>query len=105
MRGECGGSVERLASLDMPMGLDSAWTEIEAVLGRGDMLLMVSDGVLDRIGGRVEDLMTVIGELNAQPVPLTAEQFAQALCFGEAHPLAVADDVTAVILRRDGGSP
>jgi serine phosphatase RsbU (regulator of sigma subunit) len=50
------GSVERLAAGNLPIGIGSAWTSDRAVLAPGDLLVSVSDGVLDLFGGDLDAL-------------------------------------------------
>lgn len=94
------GRVERLASDDMPMGLGNHWRELSDRLAPGDMILLVSDGVLDLWGGSVAGLEEAIARC-ANGNGMSPQEFVDALC-ADAGDMADADDVTAVALCRNG---
>jgi sigma-B regulation protein RsbU (phosphoserine phosphatase) len=96
------GGVERLASYDLPLGIGNTWTELNLVLSPGESLIMVSDGVLDRWGGSVPQLVAAISALRADPAIVTPQLMADALCNCVAWAPSPGDDATAVILCRDG---
>ncbi|MGO4445142.1 SpoIIE family protein phosphatase [Mycobacterium sp. 2YAF39] len=94
------GQVERLSSDDMPMGLGHHWQELSDHMAPGDMILLVSDGVLDLWGGSVEGLEDAIARC-ANGNGVSPQEFVDALC-ADAGDMVEADDVTAVALRRNG---
>jgi sigma-B regulation protein RsbU (phosphoserine phosphatase) len=94
------GRVERLASNDMPVGLGGDWRELSGNLARGDMILLVSDGVLDRWGGSLEQLEDAIVQC-AQRDGISPQAVVDALC-ADLVDLIDDDDITAVALRRTG---
>ncbi|HEY3339757.1 MAG TPA: SpoIIE family protein phosphatase [Propionicimonas sp.] len=97
-----GPVVERLATLDLPLGLGTDWTELRALLNPGDSLLMVSDGVLDRWGGSIEQLMDAIGALRSDPSIESPQHLVDTLCRAEQDEAIPGDDATAVIFHREG---
>jgi phosphoserine phosphatase RsbU/P len=96
------GGIERLASNDMPMGLDNHWQELSESLAPGDMILLVSDGVLDLWGGSLEGLEDAISQC-ADGNGTGPQAVVDYLC-ANAGELLDGDDVTAVALRRNGMS-
>ena len=96
-----GAGVERIASYDLPVGVGDLWTELRLMLAPGESLLMVSDGVLDRCGGSVPELVAAINVLRADPANAGPQQLADALCRSVPGAPSPADDATAVILSRD----
>ena len=92
------GQIERLSSDDMPVGLGDQWRELSDRLAPGDMILLVSDGVLDLWGGSLEGLEDAIAQCtNGNGVgPQAVVDY---LC-AHAGELLDGDDVTAVALRR-----
>ena len=94
------GRIQRLASDDMPVGLGKHWREISDSLGPGDMLLLVSDGVLDLWGGSLEGLEDAISQC-ADGNGTAPQAVVEYLC-ADAGELLDSDDVTAVALRRNG---
>jgi len=94
------GRVERLASDDLPLGLGDRWQEICESLGPGDMVVLLSDGVLDRWGGSIGGLEDAIAQC-AFRHPVSAQAVVESLC-SDADGLLDEDDVTAVALRRTG---
>jgi len=100
--GKDGRDVERLATLDLPLGLGSEWSEIHTGLEPGESLLMVSDGVLDRWGGSIEGLMDAIRVLRADRSIGSPQQLAEILCKGADGVSVPGDDATAVIFHREG---
>ncbi|MGO4445185.1 SpoIIE family protein phosphatase [Mycobacterium sp. 2YAF39] len=92
------GRVERLVSHDMPVGVGDEWLEISDNLHPGDMILLVSDGVLDRWGGSLEGLEGAIaGCTNREG--MTPQSVVDSLCADGAD-LIDEDDITAVALCR-----
>ncbi|MFI5508232.1 CHASE3 domain-containing protein [Mycobacterium sp. NPDC051804] len=94
------GRIERLASNDMPVGVGNEWREIADRLDPGDMILLVSDGVLDLWGGSLQGLEDAILQC-ANNIGTTPQAIVDHLCVN-AGDLADADDVTAVALCRNG---
>ncbi len=94
------GRIERLASDDMPVGLGNHWCELSDRLAPGDMLLLVSDGVLDLWGGSLEGLENAISKC-ADGNGTGPQAVVDYLC-ANAGELIDSDDVTAVALRRNG---
>ena len=102
------GRVERLVSDDLPLGVGDRWRESSNSLDPGDMILLVSDGVLDRWGGLLEGLEDAIAQCATRD-GVTPQAVVDALC-SDAVAVAVAvavaadtvddDDVTAVALCR-----
>ncbi|TPG28240.1 SpoIIE family protein phosphatase [Mycolicibacterium hodleri] len=94
------GQIERMASDDMPLGLGERWAAIAGRLAPGDMLLLVSDGVLDLWGGAVDELQEAITEC-ANRDGISPQAFVDELCAAPGGDVDVDDDVTAVALRRE----
>ena len=93
------GRIERLASDDMPVGLGNHWEELSDRLAPGDMILLVSDGVLDLWGGSVEGLEHAISQC-ANGNGTGPQAVIDHLC-ANAGEVVDGDDVTAVALRRN----
>uniref|UniRef100_A1UK08 Stage II sporulation E family protein n=1 Tax=Mycobacterium sp. (strain KMS) TaxID=189918 RepID=A1UK08_MYCSK len=93
------GLVERTASSDMPVGLDSGWGEKRGALQPGDAILLVSDGVMDLWGGSVEELSDAVAQC-ARQHGTSPQALVDALC-ARANGDLDRDDVTAVVLRRE----
>ncbi|KUI35644.1 serine/threonine protein phosphatase [Mycobacterium sp. IS-1496] len=91
--------VERAASSDLPVGLDSGWDEKHGALQPGDALLLVSDGVMDLWGGSVEQLSAAVAQC-ARQHGTSPQALVDALC-ARANGDLDRDDVTAVVLRRE----
>ena len=96
----CSGRIERLASDDMPVGLGNHWRDLSDRLAPGDMILLVSDGVLDLWGGSLEGLEDAISKC-ANGNGTGPQAVVDYLC-ANAGELLDGDDVTAVALRRNG---
>jgi phosphoserine phosphatase RsbU/P len=94
------GRIERLSSNDMPVGVGTHWRELSDRLAPGDMILLVSDGVLDLWGGSVEGLEDAISQC-AKGNGTGPQAVVDYLC-ANAGDMIDADDVTAVALRRVG---
>ncbi len=92
------GSVDRLASTDLPLGVvpGDTWQSHTARLSPGDALVVVSDGVLDRFPVETEAL----GNGSSPFGPVThAQALVDAVALLPAdEPLE--DDLTIVVLRR-----
>ena len=95
----CAKTVENVASEDMPIGVGHSWGENRGTLNPGDGLLLVSDGVLELLGGTFELLQIAVtrcaGENRGD-----VQGLIDALCSG-ADALSDRDDVSAVMLQRD----
>ncbi len=100
--GKDGRDVERIATRDLPLGLETDWSQVATHLRPGESLLMVSDGVLDRWGGTVDGLMEAIRRLRTDPAIGSPRQLAEALCAGSDAAAVPDDDVTAVMFHRQG---
>ena len=94
------GTVERLASRDMPMGLGDHWRQLSDNLNPGDMILLVSDGVLDLWGGSIKGLEDAISQC-ANDNGARPQAVIDYLC-ANAGEVLDSDDVTAVALCRSG---
>ncbi|MDG5485184.1 CHASE3 domain-containing protein [Mycolicibacterium gadium] len=92
------GRIERMASNDMPVGLDDHWQELSDRLAPGDTILLVSDGVLDLWGGSIEGLEDAISQC-ADGNGTGPQAVVDYLC-ANADEMLDGDDVTAVALRR-----
>ncbi|WP_168627581.1 SpoIIE family protein phosphatase [Cryobacterium sp. BB307] len=92
------GTVERLASLDLPVGVDDQviWNERELTLNPGDMLLSFSDGVLD-LGDGTLSAVDEVAKIAAASG--SATEVAHALST-RASRRSNPDDVTLVALHR-----
>lgn len=100
LRGPAGSNqVERLASDDLPLGIGKSWDEITGVLEPGDIVLLLSDGVLELWGGTLKGFQDAITR-NAKSHNANPQAFATAFCSG-ANDSLDRDDLTAVILRRE----
>jgi phosphoserine phosphatase RsbU/P len=95
-----GRDVERLATLDMPLGLGSDWSVMHTALEVGESLLMVSDGVLDQWGGSIEQLVDAIRTQRIDSSLGSPRELAEVLCKGPHGGSAAEDDATAVIVHR-----
>jgi integral membrane sensor domain MASE1 len=93
------GRVERLESRDMPLGLGDRWRETGDSLHPGDMILLVSDGVLDRWGGSLEGLEVAIAQF-ANRDGVTTQAVVDSLCADARDMVDDSDDITAVALCR-----
>ncbi|MDY6995785.1 MAG: SpoIIE family protein phosphatase [Actinomycetota bacterium] len=93
------GRVERLASDDMPLGVDDRWCELSGKLAPGDTILLVSDGVLDLWGGLPDQLQCAVAECSARD-GVSPQAVVDALC-ADAGAVLDEDDITAVALRRN----
>lgn len=94
------GTVERFASHDLPMGLETGWEERHGILQPGDGILLVSDGLMELWGSSVDDLHDAVSECVRKLGSPGAQALVEALCAGADASLD-RDDVTAVALRRD----
>jgi serine phosphatase RsbU (regulator of sigma subunit) len=91
------GSAERLDPTGPPLGAgwENTWEERTIHLSPGDILLSVSDGVLDAFGGTL-DALAKVGALARGAT--SAEQVVTAVVAAAGDP---ADDVTVMAVRRD----
>ena len=91
------GSSERLSSSSLPLGVgpDMEWGEESVRLGFGDVLVSVSDGVLDLFDG-------TLAALEAVEVIVRASESAQAVVdqLMSRASLVATDDVTAIVVSR-----
>ena len=94
------GRVERLESSDMPVGLGDRWRELSDRLAPGDMILLVSDGVLDLWGGSLEGLEDAIAQCVKRD-GMRPQAVVDSLCEHAGEALDD-DDVTALALCRNG---
>lgn len=94
------GSVQRLRSADLPLGLGirDEWRTSVGTLDPGDMLIAFSDGVLDLFGGRDDAVDTVAaiarGEADRDPAALVN------VLAERADAVVHDDDVTVVAICR-----
>ncbi len=93
------GRVERLAATGPPLGVLPGQPRLarRTCLAPGDVLVAVSDGLLDALGGSVADLAAVEGALRDA---CGAEEAVDALVALVPAECEVVDDVTVVALRR-----
>ncbi|WP_309068414.1 SpoIIE family protein phosphatase [Microbacterium sp.] len=96
------GAVRRLEANGFPLGIapDEPRVAAHAQIDPGDLLLVVSDGVLDAVGGSIDDLMAVWAEL---PRDASAAQVVEAVV-ERAAAGDPEDDLTVLALRRSPGS-
>ncbi|HSN12433.1 MAG TPA: SpoIIE family protein phosphatase [Propionibacteriaceae bacterium] len=97
-----GRDVERVPTANLPLGLETQWSDVSVHLAPGESLLMVSDGVLDRWGGALDELTDAIRRLRSDPAISSPQELADALCAGS-DAAVPDDDVTAVMFHRQGG--
>ncbi|SMH43531.1 Serine phosphatase RsbU, regulator of sigma subunit [Rathayibacter oskolensis] len=93
------GSWERLAALNLPVGIwsDEAWSVSRVLLEPGDSLVSCSDGILDLYDGTVESLQHV-AEIVAESSD-SADVVSRLRALTEAS-LGREDDVTVLVLLR-----
>jgi serine phosphatase RsbU (regulator of sigma subunit) len=93
------GSTDRLAATGPPLGIgaDVPHTARQAVLNPGDVLLMVSDGVMDAAGGSIADLGRLEPIVRSAPSAAGAVEAILAVLAAEG---TQEDDLTVVALRR-----
>jgi Stage II sporulation protein E (SpoIIE)/GAF domain len=93
------GEMQQLTSRDLPLGsdLDTTWHSRETRLEPGDTLMVVSDGLLD-IVPEEEELLAAARKLAASA--RTSDQMCDRI-MEAAVGHDVADDVTAVVVRRE----
>ncbi|WP_148076721.1 PP2C family protein-serine/threonine phosphatase [Frigoribacterium sp. PhB24] len=87
-----GGGLEWLRGTDLPIGVGATWTTHETSLRPGDVLVTVSDGVLDLFGDDLDEMAACV-LAHADPDDLVAQ--VERLGRG-AHP---EDDVTVLAVR------
>jgi serine phosphatase RsbU (regulator of sigma subunit) len=92
------GGAERILSTGMPLGAwpDSSWDEAELQLHPGDVLVSVSDGVLDLYDGSLSALDEVAGLVRGCPDAQTAVD----RVIRVARRQELVDDVTVLVVRR-----
>lgn len=91
------GTTERLTSTGLPLGVewDSDWEEAAVRMAPGDLLVSVSDGVLDAFGGALDALDRV--ELLARSTS-TARAAVESIADAAGN---APDDVSVIAVRRD----
>lgn len=96
------GSVEHLHGHDRPMGVlpEDFWTEHERTMAPGDRLVVFSDGLLDLL----DDEADWVGELGRLAARLPRVPDLLDAVRGLTRSRTPLDDVTAVVVRRSGGS-
>jgi Stage II sporulation protein E (SpoIIE)/GAF domain len=94
-----GSPTQQLSSRDLPLGAQpgSLWTSYETRLHPGDTLIAVSDGLLDAFTDPVEAVRAA--EQLVASASSADEMADRILAAAASAPLA--DDLTAVVLRRD----
>ena len=94
-----GSPTRQLSSRDLPIGAEpgSIWTSYEARLEPGDTLIAVSDGLLDAFSDPVEAVRAA--ERLVATASSADEMADRILAAGASAPLA--DDLTAVVIRRE----
>ncbi|MES2095000.1 MAG: SpoIIE family protein phosphatase [Actinomycetota bacterium] len=92
------GSVRRLATTSLPLGLglNETWREHHLILEPGDTFISVSDGILDLFDGTLASFTDI--ERIARDAP-DARSVVEAL--RSIAGVTAPDDVTVVVLRRD----
>ncbi len=92
------GTVDRAVSTGMPLGAwpDSTWDEAELHLAPGDLLVSVSDGVLDLYDGTLSALQQLAGLVRGCDDAQTAVDRIIRL----ARRQELVDDVTVLVVRR-----
>jgi PAS domain-containing protein len=92
------GAVRRLPATGLPLGIDLEDARVEAFeqLDPGDTLLVVSDGVLDAVGGSLADMAIVWDAVpRGGPATEAVESVVQRAAGGDPD-----DDLTVLALRR-----
>jgi len=92
-----GGGLEWLRSTDLPIGVGSSWSVHETRLQAGDLLVTVSDGVLDLFGEELEALDDIAAFAVAHPEPDDLVARIEEL----GHAVQHDDDVTVLAIRYD----
>ena len=94
-----GSRIRQLTARDLPLGAQagSIWTSHETRLEPGDTLIVVSDGVLEAFAEPLEALRAA-EQLVA--TSQTADEMADRILIAAAH-ASLADDLTAVVVRRE----
>ena len=92
------GTAERMLSTGLPLGAwpDSEWDELELLLGPGDALVSVSDGVLDLYDGTLTALERLVALVRSSP----DAQGAVDRVVRAAGRQELVDDVTVLVVRR-----
>jgi hypothetical protein len=94
-----GSRIRQLTARDLPLGAQagSIWTSHETRIQPGDTLIVVSDGVLEAFAEPLEALRAA-EQLVA--TSQTADEMADRILAAAAH-ASLADDLTAVVVRRE----
>jgi serine phosphatase RsbU (regulator of sigma subunit) len=94
-----GARTRQLTARDLPLGAQagSIWTSHEARLEPGDTLIVVSDGVLEAFTEPIEALRAAE---HLVATSQTADEMADRILAAAAY-APLADDLTAVVVRRD----
>jgi len=94
-----GARTRQLTARDLPLGAQagSIWTSHEARLEPGDTLIVVSDGVLEAF---TEPLEALRAAEHLVATSQTADEMADRILGAAAH-APLADDLTAVVVRRE----
>jgi len=92
------GTVEQLRGGDLPLGItgDWTWTEQRAVLAPGDWFVLTSDGLLDLLGGTLEQVGEIARLALASDDPAALVDRVRAIA--DTDPAR--DDVTVLAVRR-----
>jgi serine phosphatase RsbU (regulator of sigma subunit) len=93
------GVGKRLVSRNLPLGVQDpgAWTKQRLILRPGDSMVVVSDGVLDAMGGSLDALEEV--ETMVWEAPSASAAVDEVLY--RVQDLGADDDATVMVLRRD----
>ncbi|PZF59555.1 regulator [Curtobacterium sp. MCSS17_008] len=86
------GSVRPLRSGHLPIGVGTSWTAEDTVLEPGDVVVAVSDGVLDLFGGDLDSLDRFEAWVAERPDPQQLVDGISELAHTDEHP----DDVTVL---------
>jgi serine phosphatase RsbU (regulator of sigma subunit) len=91
------GSCERLATLNLPLGVDdeATWEEAEVVLAPGDTLVSMSDGIIDLFDGTLDGLEKARAIVHEAKTARDAVEAIEALA-GE---VGIPDDITVLVVR------
>ena len=92
------GSWDRLATYDLPLGLDVAadWSAHELLMEEGDTIISFSDGILDLYDGRLGATNNIAGFVTGAG---TAAELVEVIA-GFAQDSRNQDDITVLAIRR-----